>query len=523
MYLTHALHRALEQWPDEVMTVDGDCSRTTREVADSVARLAGALQRIGVGTGNRVGIVALNSAHHHEVFFASWWAGAVANPINTRWSAAEIAYALTDSGTEVLFVDDAFAHFGPELRERAPGLRTLIYCGAGPTPEGMLAYEELVAGAAPVPHIHRGGDELAMLLYTGGTTGKPKGVMVTHRSFMTSLLSYHLAGSSVKRGGATLCTAPLFHIGALLSWYGQTLLGGTLVFLPTFTPEAVLGAIDEHRVTGCALVPAMIQRLCEHPDFDSYDVSSLEFIGYGASGTPQSLLDLAMKHFPSINFVHVYGMTETGVLTVLGGDEHRTGGARLRSVGRATPTVEIAVVDPDGHRLPPGQIGEVVTRGDHVMAGYWRKPEATATALRDGWMHTGDGGYLDEAGYLYIVDRLKDMIITGGENVYSAEVENALAAHPAVASCAVIGVPDPDWGERVHAVIVPRPGHTVTAEELRAHTKTLIAGYKAPRTVDFVGAMPVSGTGKILKRELRAAYTDRDTTLPTTSRNEQPT
>ena len=510
MFLTHALHRALAQRPDQTMTVDGDRSRPTREVADRVARLAGALQRAGVGVGDRVGIVALNSEHHHEVFFASWWAGAVANPINTRWSPAEIAYALTDSGTEVLLVDDAFAGFGPELRERAPGLRTLIYCGAGPTPEGMLAYEELVADTAPVPEIRRSGDDVAMLLYTGGTTGKPKGVMVTHRSFMTSLLSYHLAGSSVRPGGVTMLTAPLFHIGALLSWYGQTLLGGTLVFLPTFTPEGVLSAIDEHRVTGCALVPAMIQRICEHPDFGTYDVSSLEFIGYGASGTPQSLLDRALEHFPSVNFIHVYGMTETGVLTVLGGAEHRAGGARLRSTGRATPIVEIAVIAPDGHPLPPGQVGEVVTRGDHVMAGYWGKPEDTATALRDGWMHTGDGGYLDDAGYLYIVDRLKDMIITGGENVYSAEVENALAAHPAVASCAVIGVPDPDWGERVHAVVVPRPGHSVTAEELRAHAKTLIAGYKAPRTVDFVGALPVSGTGKILKRELRAAFAEND-------------
>ncbi len=309
-----------------------------------------------------------------------------------------------------------------------------------------------------------------------------------------------------------MLTAPLFHIGALLSWYGQTLLGGTLVFLPTFTPEGVLSAIDEHRVTGCALVPAMIQRICEHPDFGTYDVSSLEFIGYGASGTPQSLLDRALEHFPSVNFIHVYGMTETGVLTVLGGAEHRAGGARLRSTGRATPIVEIAVIAPDGHPLPPGQVGEVVTRGDHVMAGYWGKPEDTATALRDGWMHTGTGGYLDDAGYLYIVDRLKDMIITGGENVYSAEVENALAAHPAVASCAVIGVPDPDWGRTgarrgratppatrsppKNYVPTPRPSSPVT---------------RPPRTVDFVGALPVSGTGKILKRELRAAFAENDT------------
>jgi long-chain acyl-CoA synthetase len=250
----------------------------------------------------------------------------------------------------------------------------------------------------------------------------------------------------------------------------------------------------------------MVQALVDHPDVTSYDVSSLRTITYGAAASSETLLLRAMKAFPEAGFTQGYGMTETGVLTVLGREEHRAGGQRLRSVGRATATVEVAVVDPFGAVLPPGQVGEVVTKGDHVMRGYWGKPELTAQALRDGWMHTGDGGYLDEDGYLYIVDRLKDMIITGGENVYSAEVENALAAHPAVAACAVIGLPDDRWGERVHAVVVLRPGRTATADELRAHAKTLIAGYKAPRTVEFTDALPASATGKILKHQLRARH-----------------
>ncbi|MFC4783999.1 long-chain-fatty-acid--CoA ligase [Nocardioides sp. MAHUQ-72] len=506
MNLTHALHRAVNLWPDQVMTIDGDRVRTTSEVVDRVARLAGALRDAGIADGDRVAIVAANCDRHHEVIFASWWAGAVANPVNTRWSATEIAYALNDSGSQVVFLDDSFVAFASELRHRVPGLRVLVHCGSGETPAGMVAYEDFLGGGSAVPDARRDGDDLAMLLYTGGTTGTPKGVMVTHRSFSTSLLSYQIAGSSVKRGGTTMLTAPLFHIGALLSWYAQTILGGSLVFVSAFVPEQVLRTIQEHRVTSCALVPAMIQRLYEHPDFDSYDVSSLEFIGYGAAGTPQSQLEASMKHFPTTNLVHVYGMTETGVLTSLSGEEHRVGGPRLRSAGRPTPMVDLAVVDPEGNRLPPGQVGEVVTRGDHVMAGYWNKEQATADALRGGWMHTGDGGYLDEDGYLYIVDRIKDMIITGGENVYSAEVENALASHPAVESSAVIGLPDAEWGERVHAVIVLRDGFTATAEEIRAHAKTLIAGYKAPRSVEFVTAMPVSGTGKILKRELRATH-----------------
>lgn len=505
MYLTQSLHRALQQFPDKTMTIDGDRVRTVREVVDRVARLAGAFQGLGVRAGDRVGILALNSDRHHECFFVSWWAGAVAVPVNTRWSAAEIAYSLTDSGTEVLVVGEEFASLGPELRERAPGLRAVIYCGTGPTPEDMVGYEDLIGGTDPVPDRRSGDDDLAFLLYTGGTTGRPKGVMVTHRGFMTSVLGMVTAGhKGVRKGAVAMLTAPLFHIGALLGWYGQSLVGGTAVFLPAFTPEGVFDAIARHRVTTFALVPAMVQRLCEHPDFATHDLSSLENIGYGAAGSPESLLRRAMETFPGVDFTQVYGMTETGVLTFLGGDEHRAGGPRLRSAGRSIPVVELEVVDPDGNPLPPGEIGEVVIRGDHVMAGYWNQPELTAQTVRDGWLHTGDGGYLDEDGYLYIADRLKDMIITGGENVYSAEVENALASHPAVSSCAVIGVPDEEWGERVHAVIVLRAGFASTAEEIRAYAKTLIAGYKAPRTVVFVDEMPLSATGKILKRELRA-------------------
>lgn len=490
------------------MTICGNRVRTTREVVDRVSRLAAAFQGLGVCEDDRVGILALNSDHHQEFFFGSWWMGAVAHPLNTRWSPAEIAYALTDSGTEVLLVDDSFAALGPELRERAPGLHTLIHCGSGPTPEGMLDYEELIAGFEPVPDIRRGGDKVAFLLYTGGTTGTPKGVMVTDRGLQTSMQSSLIITQAALPDGVNLLTAPLFHIGALTGWYAQNLVGGTLVFLPSFTPDGVLEAVQKHQVTTTTFVPVMVQLVCNHPDFASYDTSSLKRITYGGAGSPESLLKLAMECFPQARFTQGYGMTETSVLTVLTHEDHERGGERLRSAGRATPGIELAVVGFDGKPVATGEVGEIVTRGDHVMAGYWGKPELTAEALRDGWMHTGDAGRLDADGYLYIVDRLKDMIITGGENVYSAEVENALASHRAVASCAVVGVPDEHWGERVHAVIVLRPGATATAEEIRAHAKSLIAGYKAPRSVEFVEAMPLSPAGKILKRELRSTRAD---------------
>ncbi|WP_042424621.1 long-chain-fatty-acid--CoA ligase [Streptacidiphilus anmyonensis] len=508
MYLTQPLHRGLQQSPDRPMTVCGERIRTTREVADRVARLAASFMGLGAQEGARIGILALNSDRYHEFFFASWWMGGVAHPINTRWSAAEISYALTDSGTEVLLLDDTFAHLGPELREHCPGLHTLIHCGDGPTPEGMLGYEELVAEFAPAPDVRRGGDDLALLLYTGGTTGQPKGVMSSHRGLMASMYGSMLTNHAVHPGSVTLITAPLFHIAAFCSWHNQNVVGGTQVFLPVFSAQAFMETVQRHRITTSILVPVMVQAISDHPELERYDLSSLRTITYGGAGSPESLLHRAMKAFPQAEFTQGYGMTETGVLTILGRQEHHEGGPRLRSAGRATASVEIAVVGPDGAELAPGQVGEVVTRGDHLMLGYWGRPELTAEALRDGWMHTGDGGYVDDDGYLYIVDRLKDMIISGGENVYSAEVENALAAHPAVASCAVIGVPDPQWGERVHAIVVLRPGHATTAEELRAHAKTLIAGYKAPRTAEFVDSLPTSAAGKTLKRQLRDARAD---------------
>ncbi|GAA1958513.1 long-chain fatty acid--CoA ligase [Nocardioides panacihumi] len=508
MYLTHALHRGVRYWPDRVLTVDGDRAFTTAESAERVARLAGALHTLGVHEGDRVAIVALNTDRHHELFFGSWWAGAVANPLNTRWSAAEIVYALNDSGSKVVLVDEAFAGIVDRLRAEVDCLEAVVYVGRGEAPVGTLVYDDLVAAAEPVEDARRSGDDLAFLLYTGGTTGNAKGVMITHRSFLTSLLSYQMSGAAVRADGVTMLTGPLFHIGALLGWYAQQLLGGKLVFVPTFSPENAMRTIQEHGVTGCALVPTMIQRICEHPDFGSYDLTSLEFIGYGASATPDSLLALVMEKLPHTQLVHVYGMTETGVLTVLNGPDHRAR-RKLGSVGRASSVVELEIVDAEGRPVPPGTVGQIVTRGDHVMAGYWNKPEETANAMRNGWLQTGDGGYLDDEGYVWIADRLKDMIISGGENVYSAEVENVLAGHPAVASCAVIGVPDPEWGERVHAIVVLRPGQSVTIDDVRSFVKERIAGYKAPRSLSILDEMPMTGTGKVLKRELRASIAGR--------------
>ncbi|MGV9410774.1 acyl-CoA synthetase [Nocardia sp. NPDC003693] len=507
MYLTQGLHRGAQQHPDAPMTICGDRTRTFAETKDRVARFAGALRELGVGSGDRVAMLALNSDRYHEYLLAVPWADAVLNPVNTRWSPDEIAYSLRDSGTEVLVVDDAFAAMVPAITERCPELRAIIHGGAQPTPEGLLAYEELIAAATPIPDARRGGEALAGVFYTGGTTGFPKGVMLSHNNLATSALGGVSSGFLFAPRGRFLHVAPMFHLADLAGWYGALMLGGTHVMIPMFDPVAVLSAIETHRVTDTVLVPLMIQVLADHPAIADHDLSSVEHVMYGASPISAPVLERAMKAFPQAGFTQAYGMTELApIATLLGPADHAAG--NLRSAGRAAPHSEIRIVDADGAEVPRGTVGEITVAGGHVMLGYWNKAEETATAVRDGWMHTGDGGYMDPEGYVYIVDRLKDMIVTGGENVYSAEVENAVAGHPAVAACAVIGVPDEEWGERVHAVIVCQPGASLTAEDLREHVKTLIAGYKAPRTIEIVDALPVSGAGKILKRDLRAKYWD---------------
>jgi acyl-CoA synthetase (AMP-forming)/AMP-acid ligase II len=503
MYLTQGLHRSAQQMPEEPSTIFGVRHRTFAETADRVARLAGALRGLGVQQADRVAILALNSDRYSEFLLAVPWADAVFVPVNTRWAAPEIGYALAECDARVLFVDETFAPLVPALREAHPGLAAVIYCGEGEPPGGMYGCEQLIAESEPVADARRGGDALAGVYYTGGTTGAPKGVMLSHANLLTSALGSAATGRLCEPGGRLLHAAPMFHLADGAAWTAQTAIGGTHVIVPAFDPVGVLTAIAEHQVTSALLVPTMIGMLVNHPDAGAYDVSSLRQLLYGASPISEAVLEKAMKLFCNAGCTQAYGMTEVSpVATLLLPADHHDP-ARRRSAGRAAPHAEVRVVDEDDCEVPRGTVGEVVCRGGHVMLGYWNQPEATAEALRGGWMHTGDGGYMDEAGYVYVVDRLKDMIVTGGENVYSVEVEKALAAHPAVASCAVIGVPDETLGERVHAVVVVTAGESTTPEELRDFCKQHIAGYKAPRSAEFVDALPLSGAGKVLKRELR--------------------
>ncbi|WP_104089678.1 long-chain-fatty-acid--CoA ligase [Arthrobacter sp. GMC3] len=505
MYLTQGLHRSLQANPEATATIFKDRVRSYAEHADRIARLAGALQKLGVEADDRVGMLSMNSDRYAEYLLAVPWAGAAVNPVNIRWSPAEIAYSMTDSQTRVLLIDDPFVPMAAALLEKAPVLKTLIHCGDGPTPEGMLSYEELVSGTEPVADAYRGGDDLAGIYYTGGTTGFPKGVMLSHTNFVTSGLGTVATGELLTAGAVLLHAAPMFHLADLAAWCGLTILGGTHLMVPFFEPVTVLKAIEEHRPTDVLLVPTMIQILVDHPESGNYDLSSMKRMLYGGSSISEGVLNRTKARFPGMRLTQAYGQTEASpVITLLLPDDHQ--GVPMRSGGRAAPHCQVAILDLDGNEVPTGEVGEICAKGAHVMQGYWNKPEQSAEALRGGWLHTGDLGHLDEKGFVYVVDRLKDMIITGGENVYSAEVENALSKHPAVASSAVIGIPDDQYGERVHAVVVLSPGAAATEQELAAHCKELIAGYKVPRSFDFPPSLPVSGAGKILKRELRGNY-----------------
>ncbi|MGW1675375.1 long-chain-fatty-acid--CoA ligase [Streptomyces sp. NPDC002324] len=505
MYLTQALHRSVHNNPAGEAAIAGDRIRTFDSLHERVARFAGALKAVGVEAGDRVAILSLNSDRYIEYLFAVPWAGGVLNPVNIRWSPAEIAYSLDDSGSAVLLVDDMFAKMLPALRGRSTALRTVIHCGDGPTPDGALSYEELLAAAEPVADARRSGDDLAGVFYTGGTTGRPKGVMLSHSNLVSAGLGGLVSGTLFRHGEQprVLHAAPMFHLADFMLLVMTNIFGGTNVTMPAFDPQQTIAAIEKYRITETLLVPTMIQMLVSQPGIADADLGSLRTVLYGASPMPDALLVRAKQALPHTDFVQAYGMTESsGLGTILSAADHGDP-VRRRSGGRPSVSSEIVIVGPDGAELPAGEVGEITVRGSQVMRGYWNKPEETTAVLRDGWLHTGDAGYMDDEGYVFIVDRLKDMIISGGENVYSAEVENAVSRHPAVAVCAVIGIPDERWGERVHAVVVRKPGATVTADEIRATAHELIAGYKCPRSVEFADSLPVSGAGKILKRELR--------------------
>lgn len=494
---------------DATALVDGDVSVSYRQLDADADRVAAGLQHHGIAPGARVAVLAQDSARLFAVLLGIVRAGAVALPINWRLQTGEIRFILEHAQAAALFVQ-------PDLLPRVgdlaglPGLAQVVTLGAGAAAAGSPTdLDRWLAGAAAAPAaVAASGDDVAVQMYTSGTTGRPKGVMLAHRSFFAVLQSLRAAGDPWLGWCAddvVLLAIPSFHIGGL--WWAMTglLAGARNVVLPAFAGWRVLAAIARHRVTKVCLVPAMIQVCLSEPGRDRVDLSSLRCLVYGGSPIPAANLEQAMAAF-GCDFAQIYGLTETGNTAVcLRPEDHRRR-ELWQAAGRPYPGVRLQVIDPDGRPLPPGGVGEVCVHSPANMVGYWRDPAATDAVLRDGWLHTGDAGFVDEQGYLHICDRIKDMIISAGENVYPAEVEAALASHPAVAEVGVIGVPDDRWGELVKAIVVLRPDARAGAAELIAHARRQLADFKVPRSVDFAASLPRTPSGKIQKHVLSAPF-----------------
>lgn len=458
---------------------------TWNELYVRVHRLATFLRGMGIEKGDRLAAWMLNSHDYLELYWATAIAGIAIVPINTRWNAKDVDFTLADSDARALMVDDAFASKTGDLKNAPRILHGCEYSDAN------IRFEEPAE------------DDLVGLFYTSGTTGGPKGVMLTHRNLWSNALHTMIA-TGIEQG-VWLHAAPMFHAADFWAIYVMASLGGENAYLPSFDPESFLRLVEKHRVTDTVIVPTMISMILNHPSFDKHDLSSLRRVLYGASPMPAPLIELAMRRLPHVEFFQAFGMTETSpMLTILNHKDHA--GATIASAGRPISGVEVRVVDFDDRDVPTGECGEVIARGANIMKGYWKRPDISRDALRGGWMHTGDLGRFDSDGFLYILDRKKDMIKPGSENVYSPEVESMILGHPAVLEAAVIGVPHEKWGEAIRAVVVCRPGCSLEEMELIAWCRERMTHFKCPTSVVVAEALPKGGTGKIQKNILREKY-----------------
>lgn len=454
-------------------------------------RLAGHLASLGLQRGDRVAIVAQNCHRYLEAYLAIPSAGYIIVPLNARSTIPELEYAARDSQARVLLTD------------RAPSALDSFFERVIRLPDG---YEQAIADAEPADlGVDVNENDLAGIFYTGGTTGKAKGVMLTHRNLMANTWTA-LSWAHLTHNDRWLIMAPLFHAAGTCSVLATVWVTGTQVIVPSTNPSDVLDMIEHERVTVTLAVPTLLAAITDEQFARPRDMSSLRLMSHGASPVATEILRRAAKAFPEAELLHLYGTTETSpIATNLPHEELLLGTPEARSCGYPALGVQVRVCSLEGAALPPGEVGEVVIRGANVTVGYWNKPEETAAALRDGWYHTGDLGYLDEHCRLYLVDRLKDMVVTGGENVYTVEVEDALYSHPAVAEAAVFGVPDARWGESLYAVVVLRT--EVTSDELVEYCRERISGFKIPKHIDVrAEPLPKSGAGKVLKRELREPF-----------------
>ncbi len=500
--------RNARNYPDKRAVVFEDSVLTHRELNERANRLANALIAMGVRKGDRVAVLAFNCIEYIEIYFGIAKTGGIADLLNFMLKPGELEYVINYTGARVLILQSEFLEAIQSVRDN---LNVEKYIILGGQADGMEPYEDLLSkGSVVEPNVPISPTDDAFIYFTGGTTGKPKGVPLSHRNIIANTVN-SIIEAGTKRTDSYLVTTPIFHLAAGANIFFAAYMGCKMVICKSFDPEKTLYLTQEEKITNVLLVPTMVNAVLQVSDFNKYDLSSMKLITYGAAPMPIEVLRQGLERFPC-GFMQLYGQTEAGpCMTILPPEEHVLDGderwvKKLGSAGRPIINCEVRVVGDDGKEVGIGEVGEIIGQSEAIARGYWEKPEDTAETFAGGWLRTGDMATVDEDGYIYIVDRKKDMIISGGENIYPREIEEIIYQHPAILECSVIGVPDDYWGENVKACVVLKPGQNATEEELIQFCKDNLATYKKPKSVEFLDELPKSPQGKILKRELKQKY-----------------
>ena len=511
--LSHILRRSAICHGSKSAIIDGEARFSWQQFLERVSKLAAVLKCLGLEPNGRVAMLAENSHRYLEFYFGVPWGGGIFTPLNIRLTVGELASSLEHAGVKILITDNAMLPLALQLRERVPQLRHLV--STGPVPTGVIDYEQTLSGAHGLPEADRSGDDVAAIFYTSGTSGTPKGVMLTHQNLWSSALS-GIHSYSLHENSISLVPSPFFHVAAPAMIMPTLMVSGTVVILPRFTPQAALAALTQHKVTTAVIVNTLLRMLMSDVGSREIDLPHLETILMGASAMNDQFLAEVFERFGDKRLINAYGMTEaTAAITSISHvrENHSSARRAANSVGRPVLGVTAGIFDSNNRPLPSGKIGQILVKGGMVMQGYWNNPTATEETLRDGWLHTGDAGYMDDEGYLFLVDRIKDMIKTGGENVYCAEVERVIFNFPGVDQCAVVGLPDQRWGECVTAVIIPRNGAELDTEAIVQHCRSQLAGFKIPRRIEIRNTpFPVNAVNKTRKDLLRAELLQQATT-----------
>jgi len=515
MNTTEFLTIATAICPDRTAIVFEGKRYTFAELSERVNRLANALANLGVKKGDRVALLQVNCNQCVETYFAVAKIGALYVPLNFRAKADEHDYMINFAEVNALFMGDRYIDLINSIKSRLTTVQHFISIES--KRNGMLYYEDLIASSPADEVITEIDDEdTTILMFTAGTTGRPKGVMLSHNSFSVYVLE-NVTPADPELEERNILTVPLYHVAGIQAMMAAIYGGRTLVMERQFEAKEWMELVEKEKANRAMMVPTMLKQLMDHPEFGKHDLSSLRVITYGAAPMPLEVIKRALDAFPGVSFINAFGQTETAsTITTLSPEDHVISGSeeerekklkRLTSIGKPMADVEMKVIDEAGNELPPGEIGEIVARGPRVMTGYWKDEEKTERTIdKDGWVHTGDMGYRDEDGYFYLGGRATDMIIRGGENIAPEEVENVLHSYPKIEEAAVIGVPDEEWGEQPRAIVVLKEGETATADEIMEYCRAKLASYKRPRSVVFVDELPRNPMGKVLKRVLREQY-----------------